>query len=380
MYPSLRRARLAVSAMFFLNGILFGAWAVRVPAFVETFALDHGALGRLLLCLALGAILSFPLAGRLSDRIGADRASRAIGVYYALCLPLIALAPTTGWLALALLLFGAGHGAMDVAMNGWAAEVERKVMRPIMSAFHAMWSLGAGIGALSGGGAVALGLGPLTHFGLVALVFGALTLGLAMIPWESQRSAAKGPGFALPSRSLMVVGFVAFCSSLGEGAMADWSAVFLTQIAQTDEASAALGYTVYSAAMFVARLTAGHAIARLGPVTTARIAGLFAFAGLVVALVGQTLATGLIGFALLGLGYSVVIPLAFTRAANDRETPQGRAIAGVATLGYGGMVLGPAVIGGIGHAFSLPVAFWLIALLALGITAFAASLRPDGGK
>ncbi|MCB1389241.1 MAG: MFS transporter [Rhodobacteraceae bacterium] len=364
--------------MFFLNGALFGTWAARIPAFVERFALEPGALGRMLLCLAAGAILSFPLAGRLSDRIGAAGASRLLGVYHALCLPLLALAPSTPLLALALLLFGAGHGAMDVAMNGWAAEVERLVKRPIMSMFHAMWSLGAGIGALTGGGAVALGLMPLAHFTLVALVFGALTLGLALIRWDSTRSPAV-PGFALPSRSLILVGFVALCSSLGEGAMADWSAVFLIEIARTDEARAALGYGTYSAAMFLARMTAGHVIARLGPVPTARLAGLLAFAGLVVALVGQTLATGLAGFVLLGLGYSVVIPLAFSRAANDRVTPQGRAIAGVATLGYGGMVLGPALIGGIAQVLSLPAAFWLIAALALGITLLAGSLRPDGG-
>lgn len=378
MPPSPWRARLAVSAMFFLNGVLFGAWAVRVPAFVAQFGLEPGALGRLLLCLAGGAILSFPLAGRLSDRIGAASATRLLGGFYVLTLPLLALAPTPGLLAVALALFGAGHGAMDVAMNGWAAEVERAVKRPIMSVFHALWSLGAGTGALSGGAAVALGLAPLSHFALVAGVFGVLGLGLAAIRWTSGRSAGA-PGFALPSRALLLVGVVAFCSSLGEGAMADWSAVFLTTVAGTDEARAALGYGVYSAAMVAARLLAGVVIARYGPVPVARLAGLFAFSGLVVALVGQSLATGLIGFALLGLGYSVVIPLAFSRAANDRNTPQGRALAGVATLGYGGMVLGPALIGGVAQVWSLPAAFGLIAALALGISALAGSLRPDAG-
>ena len=160
--------------------------------------------------------------------------------------------------------------------------------------------------------------------------------------------------------------------------MADWSAVFLIDIARTGEAQAALGYGVYSVAMFTARLSAHHAIARMGAVRTARVAGLLAFAGLCVALLGQTLIAGLVGFALLGLGYSVVMPLAFSRAANDPDTPQGRAIAGVATLGYGGMVAGPALIGGIAHLAGLNTAFWLIALLALGITALAGALKPAG--
>ncbi|MCA2014104.1 MFS transporter [Pararhodobacter sp. CCB-MM2] len=373
--PRLSRVRLAVVAMFFLNGILFGAWAARVPAFVEAFSLDPATLGRLLLCLAGGAILAFPLAGWLSDRIGADRATRWIGLYYALALPLIALAPNTWALAGALLLFGAGHGAMDVAMNGWGAEVERVYRRPILSSFHAMWSLGAGLGALSGGAAVALGLTPLIHFTLVAALLGGLTLWIALVPWESRRGAGGGVGFALPTKPLVLAGVVAFCSSIGEGAMADWSAVFLIDIAGTDEARAALGYSVYSAAMFVARISADRVIHRLGPVPTARVAGVLAFAGLAVALLGQTLEAGLAGFVLLGLGYSVVMPLAMSRAANDPDTPQGRAIAGVATLGYGGMVLGPALIGGIAHLAGLPVAFWLVAVLALGISALAKALK-----
>lgn len=368
-------ARLAVSAMFLLNGALFGLWASRIPAFVQAFALEPGALGRILLCLAAGAILSFPLAGRLSDRIGAATATRGIAVVYAIALPLLALAPSPLALGALLVLFGAGHGAMDVTMNAWGAEVERALGRPIMPAFHAMWSLGAGLGALSGWAAAAAGLGVGLHFSLGAGLFGAAALTLAAVPWTSNRSAV-GAGFALPSRVLVAVGVVALCSSVGEGAMADWSAVFLIEVAGTTEAEAALGYGVYSVVMMAARLGAGRVINRLGAVRAARIAGLTAGAGLLVALLGGTLATGLAGFALVGLGYSVVVPLAFSRAANDPLIPPGRAIAGVATLGYGGMVLGPVAIGAVAQATSLPTAFGLIAVLALGISALAASLRP----
>ncbi len=370
------RARLAVSAMFLLNGALFGLWASRIPAFVQAFALEPGALGRILLCLAAGAILSFPLAGRLSDRIGAATATRAIALIYAAALPLLALAPSPLALGALLVLFGAGHGAMDVTMNAWAAEVERALGRTIMPAFHAMWSLGAGLGALSGWGAVALGLGVGVHFTVGAAVFATLALWAAALPWPSARSAA-GAGFALPPRVLVAVGVVALCSSVGEGAMADWSAVFLIDVAGTTEARAALGYGVYSVVMMAARLGAGRVINRLGAVKAAQIAGLLAAAGLVTALLGATLATGLAGFALVGLGYSVVVPLAFSRAANDPHIPPGRAIAGVATLGYGGMVLGPVAIGAVAQATSLPTAFALIALMALGISALAGSLRPE---
>ena len=370
------RALLAVSAAFLLNGALFGVWASRIPAFVEDFALEPGALGRLLLCLAAGAILSFPLAGRLSDRIGAALATRIIGIVYALALPLLALAPGVGWLAAALVLFGAGHGAMDVTMNAWAAEVERARGRTTMPAFHAMWSLGAGLGALTGWAAAGAGLEPLAHFALASVIFGVPAIWAGLIGWQSARSSAKA-GFALPPRRLLAVGLFALCGSLGEGAIADWSAVFLTVVAAADQAEAALGYFVYSGAMMAARLTAPRVIDRFGPISTARAAGLVAAAGLGLAIFGGSLATGLAGFALVGLGYSVVIPLAFSRAANDAHVPPGRAIAGVATLGYGGMVLGPVVIGAIAQATSLPVAFGLIAIMALGITALAGVLRND---
>ena len=372
----MRTPRIAVSAMFILNGGLFGLWASRIPAFVERFALEPAALGQLLLCMAGGAILSFPLAGWLSDRIGGAKASRQVGIIYALSLPLVALAPNIWSLALALTLFGGCHGAMDVTMNTWAAEVERKAKRPIMATFHAMWSLGAGFGAASGWLAVAGGLIPLAHFTIGSALIAVPMLWLSMIPWQSQTTPSK-PGFALPPKRLVAVGLVAFCSSVGEGAMADWSALFLTTIAATDETTAALGYGVFSAAMVVARLLGHHVIAAVGPVTTARLCGACATLGLVIALLGASLITGLIGFALVGIGYSVMIPLAFSRAANEPGLAPGGAIAGVATLGYGGMLIGPVLIGAIAQVTSLATGFAVLAVLAAAIVVAAGALRPS---
>jgi len=371
-----RRGRIAVVAMFVVNGALFGVWAARIPAFVERFALDEADLGRLLLCMAGGAILAFPMAGRLSDRIGAARATRLLALGYALTLPMLALAPSAVTLAVVLGLFGAFHGAMDVTMNAWASEVERALARPIMASFHGTWSLGAGLGALSGWLAVADGHGPGAHFLAAALVFGGPALWVALIPWQSARSTAKH-GFALPPRALLLVGLVAFCASVGEGAMADWSALFLISVARANEATAALGYAVYSVAMVIARLSADRVIVRLGPVNAARLGGTLALAGVVLALAGQTLATGLSGFVLMGLGYSVMIPLAFSRAANQPGLPPGRAIAGVATLGYGGMLLGPVIIGAVSHATSLVTGFGVLAVLAAASVALARALTPD---
>ena len=370
-----RSPRLAVSAMFIVNGMLLGAWAARVPAFVEQFDLDPAGLAQVLLCLAAGAIVSFPLAGRLSDRIGAATATRVLVVLYALGLPLLAIAPSVVGLAVLLAVFGAAHGAMDVTMNAWATEVERAQERPILSSFHAMWSLGAGLGAASGWWAVQAGLSPGPHFVAVAVIATVPGLWIAARPWQSTRASAQ-TGFALPSRSLLLVGGVALCASIGEGAMVDWSAVFLTVIAEADEATAALGYGVYSVAMVVARLSADRMIAILGPVATARICGSLAALGLAIAILGASLTAGLIGFSLVGLGYSVMVPLAFSRAANQPGVPAGRALASVATLGYGGMLLGPVLIGGIAQVTSLAVGFGLLAVMALLILALAPALRP----
>lgn len=365
----------AVAAMFVLNGALFGIWASRIPAVAEWHALSHGALGWLLLLLAGGAIVSFPLAGRLADRLGAATVTRAIAVAYVTSLLLIALAPTLPLLAAALFLFGMTHGAMDVTMNVWAAEVERHMARPVMSSFHAMFSLGAGIGAYTGYLAAAQGVDPSVHFALAGIGSAALTLPLAWIGWTSERRSDAGASiFALPRGTLLLVGIIAFCSSLGEGAMADWSALFILETTTATEARAALGYTAFSLAMVIVRLTGDHAIRALGPVRAAQLAGITAAIGVALAMFGGVFVTALAGFVLIGAGYAVIMPLAFSRTANDPVMSPGAALAAVSTLGYGGLLLGPPVIGFLAEASSIRAAFGVLALLACVIAALSPAM------
>lgn len=367
----------AVSAMFLLNGALYGIWAARIPAIAQTHALGPGELGLLLLLLAGGAIISFPLAGRMADRFGAYRVTIRLAFAYTAALIAIALAPGVWTVAAALFVFGAAHGAMDVAMNTWASEVEKHMGRPVMSSFHAMFSLGAGVGAGTGVLAAAGGIGPQAHFALAGPVLAAVTLAVAWINWPRQPApeATGGSLLALPRGGLVAVGFVAFCTSLGEGAMADWSAVFLILTANVSEAVAALGYTVFSVAMVVMRLLGDRVIQHLGPVQAARGAGVLAFSGVVMAVSFGTMATVLVGFALMGLGYAVIVPLAFSRAANDPDMAPGAAIASVSTLGYGGLLLGPPLIGFLAELTSLRLAFILLGALAALIVVLANTLR-----
>ena len=371
-----------VAAAFAFNGFLFGAWASRVPAFKDRLALGEAELGLVLLALAFGALSAFPVSGYLSERQGTHRVTLAAVALYGPALVLLALAPNIWLLALALFVFGTLHGGMDVAMNGWAAEVETRIARPTMSLFHALWSLGAGLGAATGWLAIRAGAAPPGHFLLAALVGGALATWLAARGAGAAPAAARegegGPVFALPRGSLVLVGLIAFGIAMGEGAMADWSAVFLREALGAGEGRAALGYAAYSTAMVATRLLGDRATARFGPVRTATASGLIAAAGLLVVILAPGLPVALAGFALVGMGYAVIMPLVFSRAARDPEVPPGHAIASVATLAYGGMLVGPALVGFVAGATSLAAAFGVLLLLALQSAAFGRFLRAPG--
>ncbi|WP_371808130.1 MFS transporter [Ruegeria sp. HKCCD7239] len=367
----------AVAAMFILNGALFGIWASRIPAVRDRLDLTHEALGLGLLFMAAGAVCSFPITGRLTDKFGAVSITRVIAVLYTLSLVLLAVAGSFWALAALLFIFGAFHGSMDVAMNAWAAEVEQAYDKPVMSSFHAMWSLGAGLGALSGYGAVQLGMTVMQHFLLAGGAVVGLALVLSWVRWTSRRAASPGGAvFALPSGALILVGFTALCGALGEGAVADWSAIFLRDVTGAAESIAALGYAVFSVTMVAFRLAGGVVIARFGPVATARFGGVCAALGVlgVVSAVQPQLA--LAGFALMGIGYAVIMPLAFSRAANDPYVPPGQAIASVATLGYGGLLIGPPLIGFLAEMLTLRLAFMALLPLAIMIVILSGALRP----
>lgn len=368
----------AVAAMFILNGALFGIWASRIPTVAERHGLGPGDLGLLLLLMAAGAIAAFPLAGNRTDRFGAAKVTRYIAVVYTGALFLIAAAPGYAALAAALFFFGATHGAMDVAMNTWAGEVERYMGRPVMSSLHAMFSLGAGLGAASGFLAAFVDLDLTGHFLFAGTLVAGVSLFVAHDGWisETRVRASAGPVFALPKGPLLAVGLVAFCSSLGEGGMADWSAIFLMITTGVTEGKAALGYTVFSLAMVAMRLLGDRVTLLLGPVRAARVAGSIAATGAICAVAFGTYAMTLTGFALMGIGYAVIMPLAFSRAANDPVLSPGAAIASVSTLGYGGILLGPPLIGFVAEVTSLRTAFLILAFLAVLIVLLAGAVSP----
>ncbi|MBT9382982.1 MFS transporter [Pseudooceanicola sp. CBS1P-1] len=369
----------AVAAAMAFNGMCMGTWAARVPAVMEQHGLNKGSLGIYLLLLGIGALASFPLAGRAADKLGAGRVTNWLAFWIVGSMLFVSVAPGPVGLGVALFLFGAGHGAMDVTMNSWAAEVQRHMGRAVMSSIHAMWSVGTGTAAALGFVLVRLGTPMPLHFLIAALVMVCILLPFMRIPWVSEQRApgkSKGKLFAIPRGALVLVGLIGLSSGLGEGAMADWSAVFLAQGIGATEAQATLGFAVFSGAMFLTRVLADRVITWAGPVPVARGGGLTAALGVAMAVLLPGLPAALAGFALMGVGYATLMPLAVSRAASDPDVPPGQALASISTLGYGAMLLGPPVIGQLSQMGSLRLAFLLLGAFALLVAVIAPVLGP----
>ncbi len=373
--PRPRSARVAVSGIFALNGALLANWIARIPAVKSQLALSDADLGLALLGLAVGALLAFPIAGWSIGRFGSRRVMVLSLLLMCAALPAAALAPSLPLLALALVFLGAGNGATDVAMNAQAVEVEKAYRQPILSSFHAMWSLGSLLGAGTGGLLAGAGIEPLSHFLLVAAV---VALGVALVRprlLQSAPRAAAGPIFSRPPRALLGVGLLIFGAAIGEGAMADWGAVYLRDELGTSEAFAAAGYAAFAGAMLVGRLLGDALTTRWGAVGMAAQGGLVAALGLSFSLLAAAPWAVLVGFAGVGWGLASAFPLAFGAAGNTPGMNEGVALAAVATMGYGGFLLGPPLIGFLAEATSLQLALWAVVASTLMVTALSPSLR-----
>ncbi|WP_336110735.1 MFS transporter [Streptomyces sp. PTD9-10] len=374
-----RRARYAVAAVFAVHGAVTGSFATRVPWIQEHAALSAGQLGFALAFTAFGASCAMPLAGRISHRFGSRTALRGLMTLWTLSLVLPSLAPNLYTLCLAMFAYGATAGMADVAMNALGVEVERLLGKSIMSGLHGMWSAGALIGSAAGTLAAHLGSDARLHFVSAAAVltlFGLLACGwvLDLQPAEDEEPP---PRFALPPRSALLIGAVGFCAVFAEGASLDWSAVFLRDRLDTSAGLAAASTTGFMLTMAVARIAGDAVVNRFGAVRTVRAGGVLAgLGGLLIVVAGHP-AVAMAGFALMGLGIAVVVPLCFAAAGHAGPNPS-QAIAGVATITYTSGLIAPSLIGGVAQATSLVVSFGVVTVLACGLAAFAGVLRTAG--
>ena len=370
-----RKAWFAIAAVFFVNGVTLASWISRIPTLTERLDLSPGQVGFALMALAAGALVAFPIAGRLIDTRSSAFTLLCFGLVMILSLPFVGVAPQLLMLFVTLFVLGFGNGGMDVSMNAQGVQVERFVGRSIISSLHGCFSLGAFAGAAIGAGVAQLGAPPLVHF------LGASLFGLAALLWirrwlipdaKDPRKSDAAAAFALPPRSLWLLGALALCTSVSEGAMADWSGLYLRDVLETSSGVAALGFAAFSMAMLVGRFTGDALVRRFGAPRLVRAGGVLAALGLGIALLINQPISMLLGFAAVGLGLSTVYPLVFSAAGNHPTVSAGHAVASVATVGYSGFLAGPPILGWLAELTSLQAMMWLIVLLA-ALTAVLAS-------
>jgi MFS family permease len=377
----IRRARVATSLVFLLFGTALGVWTARIPTVKENLGLSDGRLTFALLAFAAGCILGMLALGRLTDRFGSSRVLIPAAILEGLLLIAPGFAGGLWTLSIALFAFGAAHGTLNIAMNANAIEVQRAWGRPIMSSFHATYSIGGFLGAITGSVFAHNGVGVGTTFlavGVAVLVV-AVWAARWLLPGAPAREAAvTGADAAEPvGRSLLLVffGVLVLCTLVGEGAAADWSAVYLRDNLETTTGFAAYGYAAFSIMMTVGRLFGDRLVTALGPVLLVRLSGALAALGLGTALALDHPVAGVAGFGLLGIGLSCIAPQVFSAAGNLDPQRAGRALSLVVSIGYAGFLLGPILIGAAATVVGLPAALWIPVVLALFVAASAGAMR-----
>ncbi|MBT2422485.1 MFS transporter [Streptomyces sp. ISL-22] len=386
MDHSLRAARVATFVYFILCGTTMGTWVVQIPAIESRVGISHATLGGLLVLLGLGALLGMQVAGRLTDRLGARIVVPATGVLCSAALVLPGL-PRDPWtLAGALLAFGFCNGCLDVSMNAHAVHVEKAYDRPVMSAFHATFSVGGVLAALVGATTASAHLSPaasMAAVGAVGIVI-ALVAARALLPAAPTAPGADAAEEAPPdaehrntSRRIWILAALALMVMLCEGAANDWSALHLKDTLGAPASTAAFAYGTFAAAMTIGRLLADRFVARFGSMAILRYGAATAAVGITIVALSPSIWVAFAGWALFGLGLSSCVPQLFSAAGHADPSAAGANVSRVAGLGYLGMLAGPAVIGWLTQLVALNHAFVLLTLLC-AITAVAAGVLRAG--
>lgn len=351
---------------FFVAGFGMAAWAPLVPFVKARCGLGESMLGLLLLCLGTGSILAMPIAGALARRFGCRSVVIATTGLICLALPVLATTSSLGILVVALFVFGAGLGSVDCVVSIQAVIVERASGRPMMSGFHGWFSIG-GIAAAAGVSALlTLGASPLAAVscvvaGIVAVMIKA---GPELLPYGGE---GAGSTFAIPHGIVLFIGILCFIVFLAEGSVLDWSAVFLTSVRRVDPSRAGLAYAAFAGTMTLGRFAGDRIVRRLGGRRVVVAGGLCAAAGLGVATLVPTWEAAILGYALLGIGCSNIVPVLYTAVGRQNVMPEHVAVPAITTLGYTGILAGPALIGFIAGATSLPLALLAVAALLVGV-------------
>ncbi|MFK7982392.1 MAG: MFS transporter [Saprospiraceae bacterium] len=367
----MQRNRLAVNFYFLVNGFIYANWVARLPKLQEVYGMDNGTTGLVLLTYAIGALVAMPFTGWLIVKNGSERTTVIASFLFCAMVPFFAVMNSIVFLAALLFITGMFTGVMDVAMNAQAVLVEEAYKRPIMSSFHAVFSggmmIGAGVGSIFTKWETPL----FQHFLIIAII------AVLFATWSSFNLLKDAPttnntteegGFQLPSRALWGMGVIAFCCMLGEGAMADWSTIYMQNIAMADPALAPIGLGAFSGAMMVGRIFGDKGRAVLGDGKLMIINSLVALSGVVLLILFPIPIMVILGLFLVGLGLSVIVPIAYSTAGSAEGLAPGVGISMVTTIGYSGFLFGPPIIGFIADWQTLRIAMFFVALLFLIMT------------
>ncbi len=361
--------RIAVSTFFFVNGFLYANWTSRLPELQRFFGINNAQLGSVLFFIALGSIVSMPLAGWLGSKFGSDSIVKVTALLFCVAIPLVAISQNQWTIRLCFFFLGAASGSMDVTMNGQAVLVERLWGKVIFSSFHAVFSIGMAIGAAVGGVFSSFQVPLQSHLVMIS------TFGLLLCVWASTKLikdvttanetvVSKGKTDKLLAlKTILPFGFIAFCCMTGEGSMIDWSAIFMNKVVGQSEVLSAWAFGTFGVAMTIGRVFGDYFIVKFGKQKLMMIDALLSIIGLGISLAFVSVWSTFVGFFLIGLGLSTIVPIVFSSAGNLRNISPSAGISMATSIGYTGFFIGPPTIGYLAEAFGLRIGLGFVLFL-----------------
>jgi MFS family permease len=377
---TMRLNRFAVSAFFIMHGLCFASWASRIPSIQEKLNLSASALGSVLFALPLGFFVSLPFTGWLIGRIGSKKVVVTSSILYSLSLVLIGASERTLSLVVSLFLLGFFANQLNISINTQAVFVERLYKKRLMATFHGLWSVAGFAGAAIGTGMISKQVAPINHFLFIWLVFVIVTaIAAYYLVKKDEVASEKRPFFLMPDRSLIGLGLIAFCSMIAEGAMFDWSGIYFSKVVQVDPQLTGIGYTTFMIAMAATRFLADGFSNRFGLRIILQMSGLLTTIGLLLSVLFPSMIPSLMGFFIVGIGVSSVVPMVYSAAGKSNTLSAGAALTAVSSLGFMGFLIGPPIIGFIAEASSLRISFLAITVMSLSVVVLASAM-PNRAK
>lgn len=370
------RNRIAVGSAFFIHGLCFSSWGSQIPNIQQNLSLSEASLGTLLFAIPIGSILSMPFASWMVEKFGSHKILSPAISLYGLMLISLSLATTATQLAGFLVIFGITSNLVNVSVNTQAVAIETLLKRSVMSSLHGFWSLAGFVGA--GIGAIMIGTqtSPLHHFIFIfVLALVILILNRRAFIQEAPVPRIKKAS-SLPDKNLLILGLIAFCSMISEGAMFDWSGVYFKKVINTRPEFVGLGYAAFMSTMAGTRFVADRLTVQFGNQNVLKGSGILIFTGLLISVLFPHLLMGILGFLIVGAGTSAVVPLVLGQAGKVTDRSPSNSIATVSTIGFLGFLFGPPMIGWIAGQTSLRISFSIIAIMGLSIF-FLARKRQD---